>query len=345
MLQLLSKIYGSIVNARNKKFDEHTSEIVKCNVPVISVGNLTTGGTGKTPFVIFLANMLLESGIRPVIIGRGYKKKRKGYVLVSDGKYVIDNPDLAGDEMFLIAKKVNAPVVAHESKSEAAQIAERHISPDVILIDDGFQHRRLLRDIDILLINNKTLTEQNLLPAGHLREPLSSASRADVIIEIGTIDDDTELRIYLQGKPKIFKANIVSDNIKNLNGVKVNNDNIDKIKQNSIAVSGIANPERFLQSLTNDGFEIIKHITFRDHKRYSQPDIDLILTECKKVNINNIIVTEKDAVKLTKFKSIFENNNVGCYIYPIEIEITENFNEFRNYIKSKIQELRKHENI
>jgi len=337
MLQLLSKIYGTVVNAKNKKYDSDSAEIVRCNVPVISVGNLTTGGTGKTPFVIFLANLLIDAGIRPVIIGKGYRKKRSGYVLVSDGNYVVKDPDLAGDEMLLIAKKVKAPVVAHESKSEAALIAEKHFSPDVILIDDGFQHRKLHRDIDILLIDNKTLTEQNLLPAGRLREPLSSATRADVIIEIGKIPYDEILRKYLINNQKIFKSEIVPEALIGLNENTINDEEIKIIKEKVIAVSGIANPERFEISLLFNDYKVVKHIKFRDHKRYFQYNIDAIIAECKKEGIDKIITTEKDSVKIRNFSSIFENNNVECFVFPVKIEIVEKQDEFRDYIVSKIE--------
>ncbi len=337
MLRLLSKIYGSVVNAKNKRYDNGKAEIVKCNVPVISVGNLTTGGTGKTPYVIYLANLLIESGIRPVIIGKGYRKKRSGYVLVSDGSFVVNDPDLSGDEMLLIAKKVKAPVVAHESKSEAALIAEKHFSPDVILIDDGFQHRKLHRDIDILLIDSASLSNQNLLPAGRLREPLSSVSRANIIIETGKIGDDKELRNYLTNNQKVFKAEIIPDSLIGLNGKIIDDEEIIKIKDKVLAVSGIAKPERFENTLTSNGFNVVKHIKYRDHKRYSQYIIEEITAECKKIGVNQIIATEKDFVKIRMYSSIFEKNNIECYVFPIKIEIVDGQNEFRDYILSKIE--------
>ncbi|OGU18262.1 MAG: tetraacyldisaccharide 4'-kinase [Ignavibacteria bacterium GWB2_35_12] len=337
MLQLLSKIYGSVVNAKNKSYDNGKAEIVKCSVPVISVGNLTTGGTGKTPFVIFLAIHLLESGIRPVIIGKGYRKKRSGYVLVSDGSFVVNDPDLAGDEMLLIAKKVKVPVVAHESKSDAALIAEKHFSPDLIIIDDGFQHRRLYRDIDILLIDSDTLTNQNLLPAGRLREPLSAASRADVIVEIGEIAQDEIIKKYLINNQKIFKAVITPETLIGSDGKTIDDDEIKKIKKKVIAVSGIANPERFDNTLLLNGYNVLKHIKFRDHKRYTQFDIDAIIKVCKKEGTDKIITTEKDYVKIQKFISIFEKNNIECCVFPIKIELKENQDEFKDDILSKIE--------
>ncbi|MBI5325961.1 MAG: tetraacyldisaccharide 4'-kinase [Ignavibacteriae bacterium] len=334
MLKFLSKIYGSVVESKNRNYDSGKKEIVKCNVPVISVGNLTTGGTGKTPFVIFLANMLIESGFRPVIIGRGYRKKRRGYILVSDGNYIVDDPDLAGDEMFLIAKKVKAPVVAHENKSEAAQIAEKHLSPDLIIIDDGFQHRNLHRDIDILLIDNNTVKEKELLPAGSLREPISSASRADLIVEIGIIENQIEFNYNKSEKQKIFRAEIIPEPLMNLNGSSLQNE----INKDVITISGIANPQRFESSIKSEGFNIVKHIKFRDHKRYTQNDLKFIIQECDNTGINRIITTEKDAVKLNTYKSNFEKNHIDCYIYPIRIEIIEKKKIFRDYILSKIEE-------
>ena len=336
MLKLLSKIYGNVVDSKNRRYDNGSMEIVKCNVPVISVGNLTTGGTGKTPFVILLANFLIESGLRPVIIGKGYLKKRSGYVLVSDGNFVVKDTDLAGDEMFLIAMKVKAPVVAHENKSEAALIAEKHFSPDVIIIDDGFQHRRLHRDIDILLIDKKTLTEEYLLPSGRLREPLSSASRANIVIEIGKIEDDRELKSYLTNNQKVFTAEIAPESLIGLNGKIVDDEGLKNIKEKVIAVSGIANPERFENTLSSIGFNILKHIKFRDHKRYSQYIIEEILKVCKQSGINQIITTEKDYVKIQKYISIFEKNKIDCFILPIKIDIIENKSEFRDYLLSNI---------
>ncbi|MDQ1266970.1 MAG: tetraacyldisaccharide 4-kinase, partial [Bacteroidota bacterium] len=181
MLSALSKIYGAAVVWNNKRFDSGSIIPVKCKAPVISIGNISAGGSGKTPFTIMLTKEIIRMGYRPAIVGKGYKRKSRGLKIVSDGIEIFTNPVEAGDEMFMLAERLRVPVIVHDTKAEAALVADNRFKPDVIIIDDGFQHRGLYRDLDIVLLDAASLERPYLLPKGRLREPLSSLNRADII--------------------------------------------------------------------------------------------------------------------------------------------------------------------
>jgi len=181
---LLSLPYGGAVRARNRLFDSGFLEQQRIGCPVISVGNLTVGGTGKTPMVILLAGMLKDRGLRPAVLSRGYGGKNRADVLVvSDGMRVLAGPDEAGDEPVLIARRLgDVPVLAGPKRVITGRHALEHFSVDAILLDDGFQHRYLHRDLDIVLLDSRQpLGNGFLLPRGPLREPPSALARAGVI--------------------------------------------------------------------------------------------------------------------------------------------------------------------
>ncbi len=335
ILTLLSKIYGIIINARNKRFDEGKKEIVHCSVPVISVGNISAGGTSKTPFVIEIEKILLDSGHKPAIIGRGYKRKRKGYKVVSDGKNILADIDDAGDEMLMLAEKLKVPVVAHESKSDTALKAEKEFDIDSIIIDDGFQHRRLHRDLDIVLIDNETLENSLLLPKGKLREPLDSILRADVIIKMGSLSNFALIEGMLNNKKAICDAEIrMSQPYELSTGTVPNQDKIPGIKKACIAVSGIAKPERFRATLIENGYNIVEHLTFPDHNYYSKTDVVRITKECERKNVNFVITTEKDAVKLRNFRRNFDMQKISVFVLPVEIRVSEGKEELVKIINN-----------
>ncbi len=322
MLDLLSKIYGFLVSRRNKAFDNGKIDTVKLPVPVISVGNISAGGTGKTPFVIMLANTLIKLNFQIAIVGRGYKRIKKDTSIISDGKEIFGSWQNAGDEMYMLAKIIPAPIVVNESKSEAAKIATENFSPDCIIVDDGFQHRYLQRDLDIVLIDQNTLTNPKLIPEGRLREPLESLKRADVIVLVGDINNTDIIDEYLSNH-LIIRTQVKPGNVYSL----FTNENIkDEELKNAIpiAVSGLGNPQKFEKLLTGSGCNIMDHIKFPDHKNYRIKNIKKIIQKCKSKNANSIITTEKDAVKLKDFEKYFIAEGLKCYVFSIEMLIIDN---------------------
>lgn len=335
MKDLLSSIYGKIVKSRNRAFDDGKVEIVRTNTPVISIGNISAGGTGKTPFSIMLAKKIIDLGYKPCIIGRGYKRKNKSLNVISDGKYILAGIDAAGDEMYMIAKKLPVPVVVDESKSKAAKIAEKELEIDSIIVDDGFQHRKLSRDVDIVLLDDETLKEPFLLPKGRLREPLASLKRADVIAFTEDVDNDV-IEKYARNKIWI-KTQIEAGSVFELfSGDILKGEPLIRKMDKCIAVSGLANPKRFDDTLKRAGWNAADHITFADHHHYSMPDLEKISAVCRKKGIKNLITTEKDAVKLTGFREYFEKEDIDCYVFSIEMIIIENEKDFYRLIEKTI---------
>lgn len=320
MLGIISKIYGMVVRKRNLKYDSLQELLFRADVPVISIGNLSAGGTGKTPFVRLIAEKLIGMGRKPAVIGRGYKKRLKGILYVSDGSEIKYKAEECGDEMYMLADLLPVPVIAHEQKYEAALKAQEIFDIDSIIIDDGFQHRKLHRDLDILLIDNDTVQQQYLLPKGRLREPLDSIKRADIVCCRADIAADKlgeiikykrDIIIY---QPKILRPY-------KLNKTEITNEELIVLKKGSIAVSGIAKPDGFESVLRNDSYNVVRHIAYKDHFRYKTSTVEKIIGECLAYNLINIITTEKDAVKLKIFSDVFDKYEIKVYVLPIIVGI------------------------
>lgn len=282
MLRLLSNLYGRAVARRNDRYDRHELPIVPVDKPVISIGNLTTGGSGKTPTVQLLVRLLQSNGRHPAIVMRGYGRRSRGLVVVHDGQNVCTSVDAAGDEAFLHARALDVPVVVSSDKVEAAAYAAGNLSCDVIIVDDGFQHRALHRDIDMVIVDRSTITGV-LLPAGRLREPLSSLSRADIVlltegVHHGDVEAFLNPAAHVFRLERTFTCAAPPD-------VPV------------IAVSGIAKPERFQEALRQRGYSIAAVMAFRDHHRYTAFNIRSILRAAH-AHRAQIITTAKDVVKL-----------------------------------------------
>ncbi len=275
---------------------------------VISIGNITCGGTGKTPLTIEIAKHLISKGFKVAILSRGYKRKitdnkSKRNILVSDGEEILADAERSGDEPYLIAKSIpKAIVLSGRDRIQTAQSAIK-LGAQVLILDDGFQYLKLHRDENILILDEENPYDNGyLLPAGELRELPDSIKRAtaivlsnskDIVLKTNTLN---KIKEYAINKP-IIK---MSYRIKKLKGIDiVKTINPDEIKDKKIIIfSGIGNPQSFSNSLTEAGFNIIEHIIFSDHYNYESEDISKIVNIAKKYNIENIITTEKDAVKI-----------------------------------------------
>ncbi|MFP4368082.1 MAG: tetraacyldisaccharide 4'-kinase [Candidatus Kapaibacterium sp.] len=331
---MFSKIFGKAVETRNQRYDKEKEEIIKIDIPVISVGNLTVGGTGKTPFVQMLARDLQKIKRKPAIIGRGYKKKSKGEIILCDGKNILADAREGGDEMFMLADTLRIPVIAHESKSEAAKNITSKFDVDTVIIDDGFQHRRLHRDIDIVLIDNDTIENPDLLPKGRLREPLESIGRADIICLTGNITPnekiaalkDTKLTIRVipwQERPYHIKS-------RQQTGRYEYRDMLSGI----VCVAGIAKPERFRNMLEKQKYSVKQSLDYPDHHYYNEKDVEKIIQTCRDEGSDYIATTEKDAAKLINLSDMFANAGIHCYVFPITLRIIEGRNAYFSKLKS-----------
>jgi len=332
MYSLISKIYGGLINRRNKKFDSGKN-IARVDVPVISVGNISMGGTGKTPFVQLLAKELLSSK-KVGIVSRGYKRRSRGIVEVSNGEHIAVDVDQSGDELQLLACSIPAAVcVAAENRFHGATRIIRKYGVECIILDDGFQHRQLHRDFDIVLIDRATLDSPNIMPIGRLREPLASLQRADVVVCMNDVAK-SEVLMYCSDKTLVVSATTVNKGFTQLDVKHVANK-----PEKAVAVCGIANPERFKQALKLEGVEVVGSRAFRDHHAYFQNDIAELTSLCKKENAHVIVTTQKDAVKLQRYESYFNDNNIELCALEIVTDLGTDAKLFRTALALHITQL------
>jgi tetraacyldisaccharide 4'-kinase len=255
--------------------------------PVISVGNLSVGGAGKTPLVICLAGLLEREGFRADVLSRGYGRSSRATERVdAEG-----NSDRFGDEPLLIARAAGVPVYVGGSRYEAGLLAEaetsapgRPVHRSVHLLDDGFQHRQLARDVDVVVMHSTDLKER-LLPAGRLREPLSSLRRADVIV---LREEDAELAVALReyAAPQC-RFWIVRRALA-----------LPIMGKRSLAFCAIARPSEFSRALAAAGVDVVEQVSFRDHHRYTARDMERLAKLAKRHGCDEIVTTAKDDVKL-----------------------------------------------
>ncbi|MEG8945994.1 tetraacyldisaccharide 4'-kinase [Rosettibacter firmus] len=329
-------IYAFIIKIRNLCFDKGIFTITKVNAFIISVGNLTVGGSGKTPTVIFLAELMKKNNISTGILSRGYRRSSRGYLLVSDGKKIKTTVDQCGDEMYLIANETNLPAAVSERRVLGAKRLIEDTNVKTIILDDAFQHRWLYRDLDILIFDQRFLnkieqTEQRLLPLGLMREPFESINRADLIIINRKFADKTELPEkllkYFNNK-KIFYGYYIPAGIFD---VKTHKEfTLEEFRgQKSLVVCGIAKPYSFLSILENNNIDITNKMLFPDHKNYTLREIQSIRKKFYDTNAYSVLTTQKDAVKLTKFSK--ELDDIDIYYLKIEMKL-ENQEVFENLI-------------
>jgi tetraacyldisaccharide 4'-kinase len=333
---LLSKIFSFFVSRRNIKFD-NSNEIVKCKVPVVSVGNLSVGGTGKTPFVQMLTKYFLSKNFMPGIVGRGYKRKSKGEIIVGDTTGLKVNATIGGDEMVLLADSLRVPVIAHDSKSLAAISMQEKYNVDLIIVDDGFQHRKLHRDLDIVLIDKETNDKPELMPAGRLREPISSLIRADIVCIMGSFSLNEDIRKNIRPDAVVINVKPIQTNpyyLSDKQQIKLRDAKETQVKV--FAFAGIAKPNRFFDMLKDLGFICVATHSFDDHYGYIKSDIELLIKKCKENNCTNIATTEKDAAKIIEFNELLKSNKINCIVFPIALTIAEGKIEFFKLVGSRI---------
>ena len=249
------------------------------------------GGSGKTPIVAALARMLLEMGQRPAILSRGYARRRAndGVVVVSDGTGVLEPVENSGDEPQMLARALpGVPVLVCGDRHLAGRLAERQFGSTVMLLDDGFQHLALGRNVDVLVMPASDLDDA-VLPGGRLREPLDAASSADCVLVPGSDDDVARVAAMFDRMP-VFR---VTNHHGPLQGV----DTPPPPGARVVAVAGIARPERFFSALRERGYELVREIRFPDHHWYSSVDLDRIRAIAKETGAELVVTTEKDAVR------------------------------------------------
>jgi tetraacyldisaccharide 4'-kinase len=300
------------VAIRNWFFDIGILKTTKVGVPVISVGNISTGGAGKTPIVEMLIEKLRSNG-RLSVVSRGYGRKSSGTIVVSDGRGNLASVENAGDEPSQIARKFsNIIVVVDERRVRGAQKAIE-LGAEIILLDDGFQHRYLHRDLNlVVMMVEEIFIGDWLLPAGNRREPISSLKRVDALILTRCVDnaefERAKRMIDLRYKTKYHSGHLlkgdaifgVQTKLKSLKRASTNEiiETGQFINKKIIAVSGIGNPKSFESLLVGAGMIVAKHFIFDDHHWFSDEDIQTIVESRKTLNADFMVTTEKDFMRL-----------------------------------------------
>ena len=283
---------------------------------VVSVGNLSVGGTGKTPFVLFLANTLKAKGLNVVVLSRGYKRQSTGTHVVSDGNTLKSDLQNSGDEPFMLANKLqDIPVVVDENRYRGGQFICNEYNPDVILMDDAFQHRRVFRDVDIVLINSNH-RRPKLLPYGLLREPLRNIKRADAVIftKANLTPPDEKL---VNAVSNYCSFTMESDLIPNtqLIGLDGSTKPVSDLNGPVVAVSGVGDPDSFEVIMEEAGLDYVHHFRHDDHADYSAMDLEVIREVFLAAEAQALITTEKDLVKLESL------NDLPLFALPVNVSL------------------------
>ena len=292
----LAPIYARAAAWRRAWYSRHPEARRRLARPVISVGNLAVGGSGKTPVVAALARWLLSAGERPSILSRGYARKRgvDGVVVVSDRERVLEPAARSGDEPQMLARALpGVPLLTGAERFVAGCIAERRLDCTIHLLDDGFQHVRLHRDVDLLVVSRDDLDDA-VLPAGRLRESLDAARTADALLVTGSDPDLAELSARLHVGPafRVVPSLGAPRLVEPFGAI------MPRTGMRAVAVAGIARPRRFFDAARAHGWEVTREIEFRDHHWFTRRDLDRMLAAARAENADVILTTEKDAVRL-----------------------------------------------
>ena len=326
ILPPLSAIYSVVTRARIAGYQRGWFSVSKLSAPVISVGNLTTGGTGKTPLVEWVCRAVAsEAGKRACVLTRGYGRANpQSQVVVSDGNKLLATEREAGDEPYLLARNLIgiAAVVSNPDRAAAGEWAIKNLGSEVFVLDDGFQHLRLSRDLDIVTIDaTNPWGGGRLLPYGRLREPRAGLSRANCIVVTRTeqVEDTASLSESVQrlaGAIPVFTSQMMTSGIRRLNGETVSNESLRA--QPVAAFCGVGNPESFFNQMRQEGYAPVFTRAFADHHDYNQTDLNRLIKEAKDHGASALVTTAKDALKLASLEI-----ELPCYVLEIKISIAD----------------------
>jgi tetraacyldisaccharide 4'-kinase len=297
-----AKLYELGVRARAAFYENNLLETRSLNTPVISVGNLTVGGAGKTPCVAFLARFLRNEGYEVAVLSRGYKRESRGRVEVSNGSEILCGPNEAGDEPFLLANLCpGARVVVDRDRYAAGKWLEERGRISAFILDDGFQHLRLARDLNLLLIDaSEPLEQAKMIPFGRLREPITAMRRAGAVIVTRSDQPfdrhalENAIGRFARADTPVFYAHHKMTELIRLDGDGAVGP-AHFARKRVAAVSGVARPDRFVVDLERLGMEIALRRDFDDHHRYTAEELSEIVERARESRAEAVITTEKDA--------------------------------------------------
>jgi tetraacyldisaccharide 4'-kinase len=322
----LSVAYGAVVRLRNGLYGRGILKTFDIGAAVISVGNLTAGGTGKTPLVEFLAAQLAADERRVCVLTRGYRRQSSGRVVVSNYDEVLANVSAAGDEALLLAEKLRgrAAVIADVNRVAAARWAIKNLRSNVFILDDAFQHQRIRRDLNILTVDaTRPFGNRKVLPAGILREPIRGVSRADCVV-ITRADESSQVDHLRQEISKLSPETLVFTSRMKLIAPRLLKSASPSFGSHTnpaspvAAFCGIGNSASFFSSIRQQGHALNHTRAFADHYSYRQSDIDGFIKDAMARGAKAVMTTAKDAVKIGSL-----NFNLPCYVIDIAIEFDD----------------------
>lgn len=324
ILPPLSIVYSAVTRARLTAFRRGWLSTSRLAAPVISVGNLTTGGTGKTPLVDWICKAVArETGKKVCVLTRGYGRPNpQSQVVVSDGVEMLGSVRESGDEPYLLAQNLIgvAAVISNPDRLAAGNWAIKNLGSEVFVLDDGFQHLQLARDLDIVTIDaTNPWGGGSSLPAGRLREPRSGVARADCVVITRTEQVENTSAIkdtvrQLTSTIPILFSRMVKSGVRTLGGKVV--DQTDLLAQPVAAFCGVGNPESFFSGVRREGFKTAFTKAFPDHHQYRQADLDRLVNDANLQGVVALLTTAKDASKLSTVKV-----ELPCYVLDIQISI------------------------
>jgi tetraacyldisaccharide 4'-kinase len=323
----LGAVYGGVARLRRSWYDRRRASRTRLPRPVISVGNLVIGGSGKTPVVAAVAAVLSRHGHRPAILSRGYGRSRRAprMVIVTEGTGPLVPVEQSGDEPQMLARDIRGvPIIVAADRARAGQVAIERFDSTALILDDGFQHLRLERTVDLLVLSSADLAE-TLLPAGRLREPLSAARAADAVMVYGSAVEAE----HLAGQVGVARSFCVTPRylpLLALHGVQP------AAGTRVAAVAGIARPERFFDALRKQGHAVIHELTFPDHHWFTAADVREIETGVRERGASAVITTAKDAVRLERHRDVL---TLPWAILPLSVFI-EPSAEFESWLLQRL---------
>ena len=322
---------------------------------VISLGNITVGGTGKTPTAQCLAREIRELGYKVVILNRGYRAKWKGKVgIVSDGKQLYMDAAEAGDEAFMLAKHLpEVPVLIGPERAITGAYAVEHFGAEVAILDDGYQHWQLDRDMDILLVDAVSVFGNGyMLPRGTLREPISHIDRARVCLMTKVDQSSEKSRGYIRSMvSKYNKEALIVESIHQprclirlddwFRNISADGIPVSELKDKKVmALSAIGNPSSFEQTLSNIGAVVVESLRFPDHHDYTVRELLDVVNQAHQMDAEAIVITEKDAVKVPQLpRADFERQySLPIYVICVEVNFLEGKDDFRQLLEKNLAE-------
>ena len=297
-MALASQLYAALARLRRARITTHPEGPRRLRRPVVSIGNLVVGGSGKTPLSALVARLLADAGERPVILSRGYARivPDEGVTIVSDGQRLRADLARAGDEPLLLARNLpGVSVLVCPDRYLAGRLAEQHLGATVHVLDDGFQHMQLARDVNLLIADRADVEHPRVLPSGRLREPLSAARAADAVLVTGAEDDQIAAVAEQLGVAHAFSLHrdvepAVEETVDGPrplpHGARV------------LVVSGIARPERFVAETVAGGFDVAGDLVFGDHHPFVAADVARIALQARSSGASIVLTTEKDLIRL-----------------------------------------------